>query len=259
MGFEFFRNQDNTRFESSDIGLLFPDWQMGRENVVFVGAHDDDICLGAGLLVQAVNHFQGKAYFLVVTDGRQGYCSEEEKADIYERRVNEARTSASILNAADIVRLDFSDGDLVLHYGTTNQQLIWRLTQAFKDLDATRIVVPTISDAHPDHVYTNEATRICIFHANGGIWDGRKARITTVLESAVYCPFEGAPDLALRTGHEEFERKLNAIHAYESQRQIADLVERVSSGGSIEIFKTLPAPNYSAKEMFAKYFENKSS
>ena len=96
-----------------------------------------------------------------------------------------------------------------------------------------------------------------MFHADSGLWDGRKTAIRTTVESAVYCDFDTIPDLALSSGNAEFSRKLKAISAYRSQRQIADLVGVVKAGGPIEIFRTMPSPNYSARAAFEKYFQSR--
>ena len=40
-----------------NIGLIFPSWIPGKENVLFVAPHDDDNYLGSGLLIQAVHYY----------------------------------------------------------------------------------------------------------------------------------------------------------------------------------------------------------
>ena len=60
---------------------------MGGEDVasqtwLFVSPHDDDLCVGAGLLIQAAAEAGVNVHALIVTDGRMGYCTKEQKETI---------------------------------------------------------------------------------------------------------------------------------------------------------------------------------
>ncbi|MBS1266486.1 MAG: Diacetylchitobiose deacetylase [Candidatus Woesearchaeota archaeon] len=249
-----FFNNNTEPTQGENIEQIFPKWEKEKEKVVFVGPHDDDICLGAGLLVQAVQEFGADPYFFIVTDGREGYCSPEQEPDIYDIRVSETEKSSSIIGVKNIFRFDFPDGDLAIYNKTSNQGMIRKLTYAFKNIGATRVILPTQGDMHPDHKYANESALISVFHANGGVWDGIKTQISSVIEYAVYCPFESEPDLALWTGQKVFEKKLEAIAAYESQEQISTIVENVRSSGPVEVFRSISMQGYSPRKTFEKYF-----
>lgn len=235
------------------IDLFFPEWEQDKENVVFVGPHDDDIALGSGLLVQAVQQFQGQVYFLIVTDGSNGYWDKK----ITRERKKESYESARKLSveSENIEWLNYVDGDLGKKFDSDFQK---NITEYLRDVKATRIIVPTDNDEHPDHFYVNKGVRISRFHANGKIWKhcGDLVNIKTLLESAVYCGFKDAPDLALLATQEMFKRKLEAIACFKSQEQIASLVENVRHGGCGELFKTVHEPNYSFNKCYKRYFNN---
>jgi len=249
--FEFYVSGEEIS-TSGDISLFFPGWR--DENVAFIAPHDDDGVIGSGLLMQAVKAFGGKVHLMIVGDGRQGYCSEEEISTIYDTRRKETERSSEILGIDEIHRFEYPEGDFALYFKTSDG-IIRTTTQKLKEVNATRIVVPTINDAHPDHQYVNRAARIAFFHANGGLWDGYSTDIRDLLESAIYCPFDTSPDRAVNTSARIFKKKKKAISAFKSQRQIRDLVEILADDGPQETFRSIPPPNYSSRVMFEQYFQ----
>ena len=270
-----------------DISLIFPDWKGKEEVVLFVAPHDDDNHLGAGLLVQAVQEYGGDVRFLVVTDGRGGYYTLEEKANIYETRVEENINASTILGVSEdqIRRLDFPDQNLAPHfcdeydrpkiiepflwlagkilpdYTYRKEGMIKQFTRALRDYGVTRVVVPTIKDAHPDHKYTNEAMRMAIYHAAGEIWEecGEPISVPTMVESLIYCPFaEDLPDLRVIAPEEAFQRKMDSIAEFRSQGQIEDIIERVRQQGSVEFYRSIsPTIQDVQLEDYHAAFDNK--
>ncbi|MBI1936156.1 PIG-L family deacetylase [Candidatus Woesearchaeota archaeon] len=255
---QIFFKEGKTVVSGSDINLVFPGWKGEEEHVLFVAPHDDDNHLGAGLLSQAVSSFGGQAYFLVVTDGRNGFCTQEEKSLIYEIRKNENIAASRILGIDRIIRLDYEDGNLAVYNTITTPDgkpgFHMELTRAMREFGVTRVIVPTFNYDHPDHKYTNEAVRICVFHAGTDIWGGRPTDIRTLLESAVYRPFILPPDIGIVSPQEAFTNKLKSIHAFASQKQIKSLADRVRKSGPYENFLSIPAPDYSPGKLFDRYF-----
>src|SRR5688500_1233524 len=69
----------------------------GRETWLFVSPHDDDLVIGAGLWMQAAVKAGIDVRVLVVTDGRMGYCTLEQRDTIAEIRKAETYESFEVL------------------------------------------------------------------------------------------------------------------------------------------------------------------
>ena len=61
--------------KTTELSEIFSNWKAEEEHWLFVAPHDDDIILGAGLLIQKAQEAGVKMSVLVTTDGRMGYCS----------------------------------------------------------------------------------------------------------------------------------------------------------------------------------------
>lgn len=251
------------------IELIFPGWNPGQENVLFCAPHDDDNHLGQGLLTQAVSAFGGAAYYLVATDGRYGCPSLgilEIGKNAAKRKVENVAAS-SLLGVPEerIIRLDYVDGSLphckgieVTTHGPDGLQI--KLARELRRIRATRALMPTYSrygPDHPDHRALNETMRIAVAHAAGeGMWEelGQPVQVKSLLESAVYSRFDIPADCALHAPQSAFERKLAAISKFESQKQIAGLVQKVVEGGPIEHFLTIDLSGYNPKQYHQNHF-----
>ena len=234
-----------------------------RETWLFVSPHDDDLAIGAGLWMQAAVAAGVDVRVLVVTDGRMGYCTLEQRDHISEIRRRETYESFDILGVAEknIAWVGYPDGGLYTlqgrrkHRGDDEVQPIEGyvgLSNAFtyhlRRTRPARVFVPTMADLHPDHQVTNNELMICLFHAAGAIWPelGEPlADVPKVYELAIYCDFPQPPQLELRAGAAEFEKKLAGIAAYRSQLQIAKLVEIIRTAGPFEYLRELNFRFYS--------------
>lgn len=79
--------------------------------ILAIGAHSDDIeYYAAGTLLQMSKIHD--IYFVVATDGRNGYHNHFIQKDIIKVRKAEQRVSAKIINVKKIWFLDFPDGEL---------------------------------------------------------------------------------------------------------------------------------------------------
>jgi hypothetical protein len=109
--------------------------------------------------------------------------------------------------------------------------------------------VPGASDYHPDHQIVHNELLISIFHANGKIWPelGEPSELPAVYEMAIYCDFSRDPNLELKADEGRFQLKLDAIAVFQSQQQIAQLVEQVSHGGPYEYFFEMAFEFYSPR------------
>ena len=245
---------------------------LARETWLFVSPHDDDLCLSCGLLMQQAVAEGVNVQVLVVTDGRMGYCTLEQRDVITEIRRKETYESFSLLGVPqqNIHYVGYPDGGLTMLCGRRKAQpndevksiegyvgLQNAFTYHLRHLRPMRVFVPTSADLHPDHQVTHNELMICLFHAAGTIWPelGEPlADAPKVYELAVYCDFPAPPQLQIQTGGEPFEKKLASIAAFRSQTQIARLVETIRQAGPTEYVRELNFRFYSPnnyKPMFA--------
>ncbi len=243
-----------------------------RETWLFVAPHDDDLCLSSGLLMQQAVAEGINVQVLVVTDGRMGYCTLEQRDSIVDIRRNETHESFAVLGVPkeSIHSLGYPDGGLAPLCGRRKALpddevkaiegyvgLQNGFTYHLRKARPTRVFVPTSADLHPDHQVTHNELMICLFHAAGTIWPelGEPlADVPKVYELAVYCDFPAPPQLQIQAGSEAFEKKLASIAAFRSQTQIARLVETIRQAGPTEYVRELNFRFYSPnnyKPMFA--------
>lgn len=262
MSFQFTRreNDQKQRITTLREAIGAPE---GRETWLFVSPHDDDLVIGAGLWMQAAVAAGVDVRVLVVTDGRMGYCTLEQRDHITEIRKEETYESFQILGIGRerISWVGYPDGGLYTLQGRRKARVddevkpiegYVGLSNAFvyhlRKTRPARVFVPTIADLHPDHQIVNNEMMICLFHAAGAIWPelGKPlADVPKVYELAIYCDFPQPPQLELRADPQAFGTKLQGIAAYRSQLQIAKLVEIIRNAGAYEYLRELNFRFYS--------------
>ena len=189
---------------------------MGTENLsqqtwLFVSPHDDDLCIGAGLFMQAAIREGATVQVLIVTDGCMGYCHLEDRDRIVDIRREEAYRSYEALGIPRdrVAYVGYPDGGLIPFIGRRRARegedaiagyvgLQNALTYHLRKVRPTRVYVPTHTDLHPDHRITHSELMISVFHAAGAIWPelGEPlAEPPSVGELAVYCDFVDLPNL----------------------------------------------------------------
>ena len=227
-----------------------PDPEQG-DRWLFLVPHDDDAVIGAGLAIQSALASGVEVTIAVTTNGSLGYCDLDERDTITAIRKEETLQALSLLGLADpgsIRFFDFGDGDLFVHQGRRiNPGRIYpdgglqeSFTRLFRQTKPDVLFLCSSSDLHPDHRIVYSEAIISVFHAAGEIWPELGTPINTlprILEFPVYCALERDPDLRLTGDSEVFNRKLDAIAAFRSQKQIGALVDRVRRGGSAEYFR----------------------
>ena len=227
---------------------------------LFVSPHDDDLAIGAGLLMQAAGQAGVDVQCLIVTDGCLGYCDPSQHADIVGIRHRETVRSFEMLGieAGQLTFLGYPDGGLTRFIGRRRAVLGEpsikgytglqnSFTHFLRELRPTRVFVPTRTDLHPDHQITYNELMISLFHASGKIWPelGDPLRVPVVSEMAIYCDFPGTPNLEIIGDAAAFETKLASIAAYESQLQIAELVDSQRRSGPVEYIRDIEFRLYS--------------
>lgn len=270
----FDRRSDNGLLTSSNPGDVFPNWKGDEERWLFLSPHDDDIICGCGLTFIASLFCGIKTFAGVVTNGKMGYCTPEERETIADVRREECTNSFSALGLPkeNLFFLNHDDGSLNLQAGRRHatgapgegpsivggagvtNSLVWLMRKT----RPTRLFVPTITDLHPDHKFTNSEAMMSIFHAQGSIWPelGEPIpEIPAIYEYATYSNFTTPPQLRVRVSEDLFEKKIDGILQYKSQKQI-DLTIKIQRENGVEEFIRecefdifVPAR---CKELFAK-------
>jgi len=260
--FHFVRQTGQKRRASTDLLQTMNIQDRQREKWLFVSPHDDDLAIGGALWMQAAVAAGIDVEVLIVTDGRMGYCTLAQRANIVKIRRAETYTSFAILGIprAKVSYLGYPDGGLYPYQGRRKAQrgepgikgytgLSNAFTYHLRRVRPTRVLVPTPLDLHPDHQVTHNELMISLFHASGQIWPelGQPIDpIQAVYEMAIYCDFSAPPNLGLRTNDAVFQTKLRSIAAYQSQLQIEQVVAQVRAAGAYEFLREVDFKFYSA-------------
>ncbi len=269
--YEYVRLVAGQRRTSASLEEAFDDADIAGQSWLFVAPHDDDLCLGAGLLMQAAKAAGVNVQVLIVTDGCLGYCTLEQRDSIVKIREEETYESFEVLGIPrdDVVYIGYPDGGLTPYIGRRRAEYGEKAIEGYTGLQNAftyhlrrvrpqRVFTPTHTDLHPDHRITHSELMISIFHAAGAIWPelGEKlAAPPAVGELAVYCDFAAPPDLQIKSDDEAFERKLKSVEAYRSQEQIAALVAATRAAGPYEYVRNIEFQLYSPnnyRELFAE-------
>ncbi len=261
--FQFTRLENGQKRRMDSLRDAIGVASTARQSWLFVSPHDDDLVIGAGLWIQAAVRAGIDVQVLVVTDGRMGYCTLQQRDAISEIRQRETYESFEILGVGreQIAWVGYPDGGLYTLQGRRKARpddevkpiegyvgLSNAFTYHLRRTKASRVFVPTIADLHPDHQIANNEMMISIFHAAGAIWPELGpplADVPKVYELAIYCDFPQPPQLELRADERSFETKLAGIAAYRSQLQIAKLVEIIRAAGPYEYLRELNFRFYS--------------
>ena len=258
--FQFTRLVEGRPVRQASLEAAMGGEPLAGQTWMFVSPHDDDLCIGAGLLMQAAVDAGVDVQAVIVTDGCLGYCEALQQDDIVEVRKAETIRSFDILGVQEshVMFLGFPDGGLTKYVGRRQAVegepqvagftgLQNAFTHSLREMRPSHIFVPTKMDLHPDHQITHNELMISLFHASGKIWPelGDPLDVPQVHEMAVYCDFPSDPHLEIIGGDGPFETKLASIAAYESQLQIAELVEQLRSAGPFEYIRDVNFQLYS--------------
>ncbi|OHB58567.1 MAG: hypothetical protein A2Y07_04925 [Planctomycetes bacterium GWF2_50_10] len=270
---EFVRLVGTERRVGPTLESVSRHWQGPKERFLFISPHDDDAILGSGILMQLAKLENVPVYILIVTDGSMGYCTFEEMATIsYIRRKETFESYQSIgIPKENIIWAGLPDCQLSLYRGRRKAQsddkaviqnfagLQNMFTYYLRQIRPTQCFLPTQNDLHPDHRIVYEELLISLFHAGGDIWPELGEPLSSVPhvhEFGVYCDFIEPPQLRVTSDPEYLEKKLAAIAAFRSQKQIGSLIDIVRKGGPEEYFRAVEFRLYQPQRYHVR-FESK--
>ncbi len=249
---KFYRRTKHGLKIDDKLSGLFSTWNPEDEVWLFIGPHDDDTVIGAGLLLQAGLQENVQVHSLVTSDGRMGYCHENQRDKIIDIRRDETYKSFDILGMPkeNIHYGNFPDCNLNAFIGRRKAQagdpdivgftgLQNLFTYYLRKIKPKRVFLPTGQDLHPDHKIVYQELLISLFHASGNIWPELGPilkQVPYVYEFPVYCDLAEPSTIKVIADDDVFNKKLEAILAYQSQEQIAQLVESRRDGGPFEFF-----------------------
>ncbi len=253
--FTLYKRENNKTQESKTLDNIFKNWRGSEnEHILFVVPHDDDVIIGGALIIQKALEEGVKVSVLITTDGSMGYCTEEQRNKIVDIRRNETLKGLEVLGVKNAKWLNFPDcntgnfvgrrvavaGDPCVIDGCTGIENAY--TYNIRKTEPTRIFVPAGSDLNMDHKVVYDELLMSIFHATGTIWPnlGEPLKwLPDVYEMAVYCDFEKEPNIKITGDDVALQKKLDSILAFESQTQIAILVESTRVSGSVEYYRDI--------------------
>jgi len=164
-------------------------------NIIAIGAHPDDIELGAGGSI-ALHRARGDTVrFLILTKGG--------KLSAPSQREQEARDAAEILDIDDIRFMGYEDTKVPY-----DDDIVERIDKHLRDIDADRAYVHTEEDTHQDHRRA----------ALASIAAGRNTDEVLAFESpSTRSSFD--PQYYNSLSEDFLERKIEAIRTHESQSE----------------------------------------
>ncbi len=142
-------------FVALGLAVSSPFWEKGEpvidpasSAVLAVGAHPDDIELGAGGLMLRLRAEGRKVYGLVMSQGEKGAPAEA-------RRAEEAHAAARVLGLAGLWVLDLPDTGLRQHIPEMRRAV----EEKIRELGIGLVVTHSFREIHGDHVAVFEAAK----------------------------------------------------------------------------------------------------
>jgi LmbE family N-acetylglucosaminyl deacetylase len=252
MAIQFDRRDGRKTISSGNPADIWSGWQNEKEVWLFIAPHDDDIVCGAGLTFLAAIQNKIEVYSAVISNGRMGYCTLEQRPTIVQVRREETQASFAYLGLPpeNLYLFNYDDGSLTQNMGRRFARdsedsnsiagatgLQNTLTWLLRKVRPTRVFIPNRLDLHPDHKAVHYETVISIFHAQGKIWPELGEVIDTLpflYEYATYADFIKQPNIRICVPAELTEQRLEALGLYKSQLQIELLVKELRKVGGKE-------------------------
>ena len=225
--------------------MLFID----NPRVLAIGAHPDDIELGAaGLVYRLLNERSASVHFLVLTSGLQGWQRESPFAETDRKREAQSGAVALGLQPEKVKVCDFED--CKLHENV--HEIIREIENRLYDSNGQRlydiILTHAYGDTHSDHKQTCEATISAARYFHGTI---------LFYQAPSTIPNEFHPTFFVNLDTDALEKKDLAIMAHVSQREkeCTKNGRTVGMAKSWAIFHRRAEDSLEAFEVYKTYWE----
>lgn len=169
---------------------------MSRENILFIGAHPDDIDLGCGISLHQHYLSGNQIVTLVLTEGERGGSP---------NRILEQNNSLNILAPGSRNKfLNFPDTRLFLY----RLEIINEIRAITLEEHPDIVYLPTRHDFHQDHVVTNECAL--------AVFNSLPVHKIITYESPSTMP-QFSPNYFMLCDSDQFQIKLAALSCHQSQ------------------------------------------
>lgn len=211
--------------------------------VLAIGAHPDDIEIGCGGYLAALARQGHRVVHAIVTDGAEGSQSLP-RAELIVQRRDEARASAQVLGAGEVVFLGQPEA------AAFTPDFKPALISLIRRVKPRLVLTHATSETMGDHRRVSEAVRDAVGLA-GGPWYrecGPPHGVDALYGFEVWAPL-AAPGLSVNIS-DELEIKLRALACHRSQLRDIDYLEAVAglakyrgvmlrNGGAAEAFEVI--------------------
>jgi len=198
----------------------------GRQSVLAIGAHPDDIELGCGGTIARHVAAGDRVAMLVVTYGEVGPGNVEQRV-IEQERATEVLGVNTLLWGRDI-----PDCRVSLH----ELDLVHQIEEALRSLDATIVYTHSPNDSHQDH----RAVALCTMGAARGV--------SSVMSYGAPSALQFNPTTFVDIS-DSLDKKIDALMCHASQVQASEMVSASRVRSSAEHY------GHSCRRHYAEGFE----
>jgi LmbE family N-acetylglucosaminyl deacetylase len=181
--------------------------------VLVIGTHPDDIEIGCGGTIAMLSSQGYDIKFVVVTSGEEGCLSNKEM--MKQKREQEARKSATLLGASEVIFLGAPDG--LTSYSKEDKI---RLIRLIRETRPEIVFIHSSYDLFPDHKIVHELSRSAILGASGPWYSEAGSSphsVSKIFGYEVWNPTQN-PQMTINIS-DFMEQKLKALECHESQTE----------------------------------------
>lgn len=193
-----------------------------KPRILAIGAHPDDIEIGCGGTIRLLADKGHEIKFVIVTSGEEGSL-DADKEKLRRIRKAEAKQSANILGASEVLFLDEPDG---LTHTTKESKL--KLIRFIRDFKPNMAFIHSSHDCFPDHQVVSQLSLAAIQGASGP-WYGEAGmsphNIRDVFGFEVWNPIQ-SPQMTINI-ESSMDRKLKALGCHSSQTENVNYIGAV--------------------------------
>jgi LmbE family N-acetylglucosaminyl deacetylase/GT2 family glycosyltransferase len=208
---------------------------QGVERVLCVAPHPDDEVLGCGGLLTAWAEAGARVHTVILTCGQQGADPAEEgfDAELPARRRQESIAAAAVLGTAEPLFLEFEDRAL-----RCDHALVAALSQAIAQHQPQALLLPSLSEPHPDHQATALAGLAAASQAGPSLHTVLFYECGAPLHANAHFPIDAVA-----------ERKWRALQCFTSQLGVEDYEAHARAMATLRAFGLRP-PCQQAESFF---------